>query len=417
MINEFTKMNRVIKYACYITLTLILVVNLFILLSGRFYLYSGISKTYLIGKTGPGIYDLDVFPVNTVEKSSSPNELKVKSGEHVVLTKSEEEYLNSIDTRAFLIFENDTLLHEQYWEGHSINQVSNSFSASKTVIGLLIGIAIEEGKIPSVDEPVFTYLPEFKTNGRDVLTIRHLLLMSAGFDWEESGKNPLSEAAEGYYGSDLYGLVTRLRMVEEPGKRFHYQSGNSQILGFILEKATGVTLTEYMHTKIWEPIGASSNAYWSLDKEAGDEKAFCCLYASARDFSLLGQLVLHDGNFNGNQIISQSFLNEMVKTPHLTTDDEVLNMRYGWHIWVYKNQGNPVHYFRGLKGQYIIVVPHKNRVIVRLGEKRAPHYKIPSHKIADSSFRVQNNEKLGHTVDLFEYLQIADRIVAERMPK
>tara|TARA_B100001287_G_C22685766_1_gene533484 strand:+ start:2221 stop:3447 length:1227 start_codon:yes stop_codon:yes gene_type:complete len=408
-------MNRVIKYACYISLTLILGVNLFILLSGRFYLYSGISKTYLIGKIGPGIYDLDVFPINTIQKSTSPNKLNIKSGQNVALTQSESKYLNSIDTRAFLIFQNDTLLYERYWKEHSINKVSNSFSASKTVIGLLIGIAIDEGKIPSVDEPVFTYLPEFKTNGRDVLTIRHLLLMSAGFDWEESGKNPLSEAAEGYYGKDLHGLVTRLRMVEEPGKRFHYQSGNSQILGFILEKATGITLTEYMHAKIWEPIGASSNAYWSLDKVEGDEKAFCCLYASARDFSRLGQLILNDGNVNGNQIISKSFLKEMVKTPYLTTDDNVSNMRYGWHIWVYKNQGNPVYYFRGLKGQYIIVVPHKNRVIVRLGEKRGEHYKIPSNQIMDSSLRIKNDEKLGHTTDLFEYLKIADRIVTERM--
>ena len=390
-------------------------VNIFILLSGRFYLYSGISKTYLIGKTGPGIYDLDVFPVNTIEKSTEPNQLKVKPGDNVALTESEEAYLRSLDTRALLIFENDTLLHEQYWGDHTENQVSNSFSVSKTVIGLLIGIAIEEGKIPSVDEPVSTYLPEFLTNGRDILTIRHLLLMAAGFDWQESGKNPLSEAAEGYYGSDLYGLVTRLRMVEEPGKRFHYQSGNSQILGFILEKATGLTLTEYMHTKLWEPIGAGGNAYWSLDKEEGDEKAFCCLYASARDFSLLGQLVLHNGKLNGEQIISNAFLKEMVKTPKLKTDDDVFNMRYGWHIWVYKNKGNPVYYFRGLKGQYIIVIPAQNRVIVRLGERRGPHYKIPSAHVSDSSFRVQNDEKLGHTVDLFEYLKIADRIVAERI--
>lgn len=392
-------------------------VNIFILLSGRFYLYSGISKTYLIGKTGPGIYDLDVFPVNTIEKSTEPNKIKVKLGDNVVLTESEEAYLGSIDTRALLIFENDTLLHEQYWGDHSESQVSNSFSASKTVIGLLIGIAIEEGKIPSVDEPVSTYLPEFLTNGRDILTIRHLLLMSAGFDWEESGKNPLSEAAEGYYGSDLYGLVTRLKMVEEPGKRFHYQSGNSQILGFILEKATGLTLTDYMHAKLWEPIGAGSNAYWSLDREDGDEKAFCCLYASARDFALLGQLVLHDGKLNGEQIISNSFLKEMVKTPKLKTDDDVFNMRYGCHIWVYKNQGNPVHYFRGLKGQYVIVIPAQNRVIVRLGERRGAHYKIPSAHVSDSSFRAQNDEKLGHTVDLFEYLKIADRVVAERMQK
>ena len=398
--------KKTIKYILYFILSIIVAVNLFILLSGRYYLYSGIAKTYLIGKMGPGIYDLDVFPVNKIPKSTKEKKLKVNLSKSSI-TDKEEKYLNEIDTRAFLVFQNDILIHEQYWGHHSIDEVSNSFSASKTVIGLLIGIAIGEGKIPSVDEPLSTYIPEFKTNGRARLTIRHLLTMSAGFDWQESGKNPLSEAAEGYYGTDLYGLVTRLRIIETPGKKFHYQSGNSQILGFIIEKATGETLTNYMYKKIWEPIGASRDAYWSLDKEDGDEKAFCCLYATARDFARLGLLVLHEGKENGIQIVPKDFITQMVETPKMATDDKVINMRYGWHIWIYKNQGKPVHYFRGLKGQYIIVLPHLNRVIVRLGEKRGPHYKLPDH----SDLKTQNAEKLGHTIDLFEYLNIADRIV------
>ena len=398
--------KKTIKYILYFILSIIVAVNLFILLSGRYYLYSGIAKTYLIGKMGPGIYDLDVFPVNKIPKSTKEKKLKVNLSKSSI-TDKEEKYLNEIDTRAFLVFQNDILIHEQYWGDHSIDEVSNSFSASKTVIGLLIGIAIGEGKIPSIDEPVSTYIPEFKTNGRARLTLRHLLTMSAGFDWQESGKNPLSEAAEGYYGTDLYGLVTRLRIIETPGKKFHYQSGNSQILGFIIEKATGETLTNYMHKKIWEPIGASRDAYWSLDKEDGDEKAFCCLYATARDFARLGLLVLHEGRVNGIQVVPKDFIAQMVETPKMATDDKVINMRYGWHIWIYKNQGKPVHYFRGLKGQYIIVLPHLNRVIVRLGEKRGPHYKLPDH----SDLKTQNAEKLGHTIDLFEYLNIADRIV------
>ena len=398
--------KKTIKYIAYFILSIVVAVNLFILLSGRYYLYSGIAKTYLIGKMGPGIYDLDVFPVNKIPKSTKEKKLQVNLSKSRI-TDKEEQYLNEIDTRAFLIFQDDTLIHEQYWGDHSINEVSNSFSASKTVIGLLIGIAIGEGKIPSVDEPVSTYIPEFKTKGRARLTIRHLLTMSAGFDWQESGKNPLSEAAEGYYGTDLYGLVTRLRIIETPGKRFHYQSGNSQILGFIIEKATGETLTNYMYKKIWEPIGASQDAYWSLDKEAGDEKAFCCLYATARDFARLGLLVLHEGKVNGIQIVPKDFITQMVQTPKMATDDHVINMRYGWHIWVYKNQGKPVHYFRGLKGQYVIVLPHLNRVIVRLGEKRGPHYKLSDQ----SDLKSQNAEKLGHTIDLFEYLNIADGIV------
>ena len=162
-----------------------------------------------------------------------------------------------------------------------------------------------------------------------------------------------------------------------------------------------------MHKKIWEPIGASRDAYWSLDKEDGDEKAFCCLYATARDFARLGLLVLHEGRVNGIQVVPEDFITQMVETPKMATDDKVINMRYGWHIWIYKNQGKPVHYFRGLKGQYIIVLPHLNRVIVRLGERRGPHYKLPDH----SDLKTQNAEKLGHTIDLFEYLNIADRIV------
>ena len=405
--------KKFFKYTAYILVTIILMVNLFIVLSGRYYLYSGIAKTYLIGETGPGIYDLDVFSVNPIPKSTVPSEIISSESQKSKLSGAENDYLKSIETRALLVFENDTLIHEQYWGDHTIDEVSNSFSASKTVISLLIGIAIEEGKIKSVDDLVCNYIPEFKTNGREALTIRHLLLMSAGFDWEESGKNPLSEAAEGYYTSDLYGLVTRLRIVEAPGKRFHYQSGNSQILGFILEKATGVTLTNYMQHKIWDPIGSGSDAFWSLDKESGDEKAFCCLYATARDFSRLGTLLLHDGKFKGKQIVPAWYLNEMIKTPELTTDDGVTNMRYGWHIWVYKNQGKPIHYFRGLKGQYIIVIPHLNRVIVRLGEKRGEHYKIPEKELKNASFRALNNERLGHTVDLFEYLNIADRIASK----
>ena len=183
--------KKIFKYTAYILVTIILMVNLFIVLSGRYYLYSGIAKTYLIGEIGPGIYDLDAFPVNPIPKSTVPSEIISSGSKKSKLSGADNDYLKSIETRALLVFENDTLIHEQYWGDHTIDAVSNSFSASKTVISLLIGIAIEEGKIKSVDDLVCNYIPEFKTNGREALTIRHLLLMSAGFDWEESGKNPL----------------------------------------------------------------------------------------------------------------------------------------------------------------------------------------------------------------------------------
>ncbi|MGB1508447.1 MAG: serine hydrolase domain-containing protein, partial [Crocinitomicaceae bacterium] len=220
-------------------------------------------------------------------------------------------------------------------------------------------------------------------------------------------------AAEGYYGTDLYGLVTRLRVIEKPGIKFNYQSGNTQILGFIIEKATGKSINEYAAEKLWIPLGARNDAFWSLDKEGGDEKAFCCMYATARDYALLGQLILNKGFYNGAQIVPEWYMKKMLDTPNMSTKEKVPNMRYGWHTWVYKNRGNPVYYCRGLMGQYMIAIPHKNRVIVRLGTKRDSHYKIPENKLNDDKFRELNNEKIGHTIDLYRYLEMSDKIISQ----
>lgn len=405
--------KKTLKYLIYVIITLVVLVNVFILLTGRYYLYSGIAKTYLRGKTGPSIYDLGLFPVSKLQKSSEPYTFIFEQDPSVKLTKSDLEYHEKMDTKAFLIFQGDTLIYEKYWDEHHDKTVSNSFSAAKSVIGMLVGIAIEEGKINSVDDLAGDYIPEFKKNGREQITIRHLLTMSAGFDWVESGKNPLSEAAEGYYGTDLYGLVTRLRVIEKPGIKFNYQSGNTQILGFIIEKATGKSINEYAADKIWIPLGARNDAFWSLDKEGGDEKAFCCMYATARDYALLGQLILNKGFYNGAQIVPEWYMKKMLETPYMTTKEKVPNMRYGWHTWVYKNRGNPVYYCRGLMGQYMIAIPHKNRVIVRLGTKRDSHYKIPENKLNDDKFRELNNEKIGHTIDLYRYLEMSDKIISQ----
>ena len=408
------RIKKVIGYLLYTLLTSVIAFNLFILLSGRVYLYSGIMKTYAIGKSGPGIYDLDVFPHTTINKSNNPflwkkhnrlNEFK--------FDKFERKYHQRLGTKAFLVFKSDTLLFEKYFGSHTQETVSNSFSAAKTYVALLIGIAIDEGKIKSVDEPVGNYLPEFNENGRNDITIRHLLLMAAGFDWMESGSNPISEAAEAYYGDDLYGLVTRQHVIEKPGMKFNYQSGNSQILGFILQKATGKSISEYTEEKLWKPMGAGHQAFWSLDKESGDEKAFCCLYATSRDFSLIGLLLLNQGRIWDKQIVPKWYINEMVKTPALTTEENIRNLRYGWHIWTYKNKGNPVYYCRGLKGQYIIAVPNKQLLIIRLGMEREDNFLIPKSKSTDRKFHQKYDERVGHPMDLFVYLKMAEKIEKE----
>lgn len=404
-------LKKLLRYLLYTILFLVVALNLFIVLTGRYYLYSGISKTYLIGKTGPTIYDLDVFPKATIKTSSKAFQWK----EHprfnkAAFTEKEEKFHKGWKTRAFLVFQNDTLLFEKYWGKHTRQTVSNSFSAAKTVISLMIGISIDKGKIKSVDEPVGNYIPEFKENGRDKVTIRHLLLMAAGFDWEESGVNPLSETAEAYYTDDLYGLVTRQKVIVKPGTIFNYQSGDTQILAFVLKKATGKSIAELTEEWLWKPMGAGQTAYWSLDKDNGDEKAYCCLYASPRDFALLGFLMLNEGTIGGKQIVPEWYMHEMVKTPPIKTEEDIPNTRYGFQTWVYPNFGNTVHYYRGLGGQYIMVMPKTGRIVVRLGEKKTKNFLIPESKKNDKKYCEINDQRVGHSWDIFYYLAMGERL-------
>jgi CubicO group peptidase (beta-lactamase class C family) len=282
---------------------------------------------------------------------------------------------------------------------------------AKTIVSLLVGVALEEKKIKSLDEKVSNYLPSFNLNSRNEITIRHLLTMSAGFDWEESGKNPLSETAEAYYGTNLKRLVTTQGVDRKPGEVFHYQSGNTQLLSMIVEKATGMTISKYAEIKLWKKIGAENEAQWSLDREGGDEKAFCCFYATARDFALLGRLVLNKGNWNGDQIVSKKYIEEM-SSPNekLITEDGLKNLVYGYQFWIYKNNKNRVVYFRGLLGQYILVIPSENTIVVRLGEKIEKNFKphrIPLFTEKTNKF----DELVGHSMDIIKYLEMKNEIV------
>lgn len=397
---------------------LLITVNLFILLSGRFYLYKGIYYTYLSGKTGPTIYDKDKFYSSTLQAGAykEPWKLHPKRSQ-LQISKEDRAYLEKLSPESFLVFKGDTLIYEEYWEGHGQNTVSNSFSAAKTVVSMLVGIAIDEGAISSLDDPISKYLPEFSGKGKEKITVRHLLMMSSGLDWGESGKNPLSENAESYYGEDLWGLVHRQQVEREPGKKFLYQSGNSQLLGYIVEKATGKDLSAYAEEKLWQPMGAESDAFWSLDNAGGDEKAFCCIYSTSRDFARIGRLLVNGGNWKGKQLIPAWYFKEMVRNPKMETEEDVPNTRYGLHIWTFGGYGYPVYYCRGILGQYIIAIPNSDLVIVRTGNKRAPDYHIPASKRKDPQFVKNHAQLVGHPGDLFRYIRLAKSLEAQLYSK
>ncbi len=400
--------KKILRFSFFTFLAVIILLNLFIVLSGRFYLYKGIANTYLVGQAGPSIYERDIFAYTTIQNDKVDQWETHADLNNYQLSKKDQQFMESLGTKAFLVFRGDTLLYEKYWDSHKKSTVSNSFSAAKTVVALLIGIAIEDGSIKSLDEPVGNYLKAYKSNGKEKITIRHLLMMASGLDWQESAKNPLSENAESYYGSDLWGLVNRQKAIEEPGKTFKYQSGNSQLLGFIIEKATGKTVSEYTEEKLWKKIGAEQEAYWSLDKENGDEKSFCCLYASARDFGRLGKLILNKGKVGNETIVPEWYMNEMTKLVDMGTEEGIPNQRYGLHIWLYNNNNNPIMYCRGIKGQYIANIPSEKLTIVRIGMERKDNFVLPKN------FKEVNRklleDKVGHPKDFFEYMRVGQEI-------
>ena len=238
---------------------------------------------------------------------------------------------------------------------------------AKSWVSTLIGVAIKEGKIQAVDQKVCDFLPDFCAEADKDLTIKNLLTMSSGLNWEENYYNPIGQTAEAYYGTSLKGLVMKQKVVAPSGKIFNYHSSCTQLLAFILEEATGIGITDYASKKLWKPMGAKHPALWNTDAEGGDEKAFCCINSNARDFARLGKLYLDYGNWNGNQLVDTSFVIQSTNPADLLDEYGDKNINYGWQFWLAKRKGLDVYYARGLWGQYVICIPEKDMIVIRLG--------------------------------------------------
>lgn len=271
---------------------------------------------------------------------------------------------NKFQTVAFLVAQHGKLIHEEYWAGYSALSATNSWSMSKSILSLLVGCAIKEGKIKSVEQDVGDYIPEYKNTG---LKIKHVLTMSSGINFKEQYKNPYGYAAKALYGDNLVSLNKRYRVNNQPGKYFIYLSGNSQLLSFLLQKATGKSVSEYASEKLWRKIGAEHPAYWSLDRKGGNEKGFCCFHSNARDFAKLGQLMLQKGIWKGESLIPMSYFKQSITPAPTLQLNGKPNDLYGYQWWIIKYKGLDIFYARGINGQYIITIPAKDMVVVRLG--------------------------------------------------
>ncbi len=346
-------------------LSILIIINLAIIFTGNTYLYNVIRYAH------PDIDDYKIFENREVKTAQAQPWSLSKKYNQLVLSDSIQQAFTQYETSAFLVIQNDSIVYEHYWDGYDSTTISGSFSVAKTIVGILIGAAIDDGKIASVDEAVGDFLPEFKQGENAKLTIKHLLMMSAELDWDESYDSPFASTTQTYYGNNITKPVLAVKVVGELGKRFHYQSCNTELLALIIEKATGKTLSDYASEKLWQPIGAEHPALWSLDCKNGHEKAYCCFNSTARDFARIGELYLKNGNWKGKQLIAEQYVKESVSpAPVLNEEGSKPCDFYGYHWWLANRKGHPIFYARGILGQYIIVIPDKNIIIVRLGKKR-----------------------------------------------
>lgn len=364
-------MKKIIRFLLKAIFGIIILLNLVILFSGRWYLYKAIYTTYLQGKKGPSATEYTIFENNKIRASNPKAWPTAKNYNTKQMPAELETLMKQVESHAFVIIKNDSLLHEQYWDHFSDTSHTNSFSMAKSYTGSLLGFAIRDGFIKSIDQPVSTYIPEFKEGWRANITLKHLVTMSSGIAFDESYANPFSYPAEGYYSSDLLkATVYYDKMDSEPGTVFKYLSGNTALLAYCIKKAVGKSLSDYLSETLWGPMNCEHDAYWSLDKKNGLEKGFCCINSNARDFARMGKLYLHAGNWDGKQLLDSNYVVNSITPFACKEEDGSPNHTYGYAWWLTEYKGLKLFYMRGMLGQYVICIPEKNMVICRLARKK-----------------------------------------------
>lgn len=323
------------------------------------------------------INDYKKFPSLPIEKASDEFSFKEKSvGTDLTVPQIFEEKSGTITfdnfqenhkTVAFMIIRNDSILYEKYYSGYDDSAIIPSFSLSKSFISALIGIAVDEGFIKNVHQPVTDFIPELKQNDPRFgnITLEHLINMRSGIRFNEGYSNPFADMAKYYYGRNLNKYLAQLKIETQPDEKYNYLSVNTLLLGIALERATGKKLNEYLEEKIWKPLNMEFDASWSIDSKKDNQiKAFCCINARTRDFAKFGRLYLHKGKYNQQQIIPEEWIKKTIAITNDSKDSQNYSYNYSWRV---KDDG--AIFAKGVLGQYIYVFPEKNIIIVRLGKK------------------------------------------------
>ncbi len=327
------------------------------------YILKGVRVVYLKGHTTAYIDDHPHFENLNIEVGDQPQPWPLHSDYNSVeATQALSEINEELGTVAFVIIKNDSIWYEKYAEGYGTESQTNSFSMAKSITSALLGKAIKDGHIESLDQPLGDFFEQYADQKT---TVGDLSSMSSGLDWDESYTSPFSVTARSYYDDDLAETILEQKVVESPGKAFKYLSGNTQLLGMVIEKATGKKLPDYLEESYWKPLGFEQAALWQVDDEEHQlVKSFCCIASNARDFARFGKLYKDLGKWNGKQILDSSFVAKSI-VPRFEESPE-----YGYGFWLSDHLDKHMFVMRGILGQYVISIPEDDVIIVRLGHKR-----------------------------------------------
>ena len=344
---------------------LLLIFGGFNLSSEIVYFSELIGTVYKIQRTEADITDYKYFQNTEIAKSSAPQKWPIhKSYNKIPQTEKLKNLHEKLGTVAFLIIKNDSIWHEKYFSGYNKDSHSNSFSMAKSIVSATMGKAIEKGFFKSTNDKVGDYISGYNNGFSSELTIGDLSSMSSGMNWNESYTNIFGVTARLYITSELSELIKSREIVEPPGKSFKYYSSNTQLLSMTIEKATNRNISDLVKEWFIDPLGFENNIFWQIDgKKNNSIKAYCCFNSNARDFARFGKLYKDFGKWNGTQILDSTFIAKSIK-PRFEESSE-----YGYGFWLGEINKNRFFAMRGILGQYVIVVPEKNTIIVRLGER------------------------------------------------
>lgn len=334
-----------------------------LILSGNTHIFRGVKVVYFKGHLSTYINDWPQFDNRIIKTNPNQRQEWKLSAEYNKTrpTARLQRLHQKMGSIAFLIIRNDQIWSETYFEEYDQNSKTNSFSMAKSITTALLGKAIEQGKIKGLDQKVCDFFPEVHPD----LTVGDLASMYSGMKWNENYDNPVSSVAKIYLHRNIREFILKQSYSKKPGTTFHYNSGNTLLLGMVIEKATGQNLSTYLSEHFWQPMGMRADALWELDsKENGMEKSYCCIASNARDFAKFGKLFMQEGRWNDQQLLAADFVKKCIQ-PRFPE-----NPQYGYGFWLTEYLNKKIFLMYGILGQYVICIPEDELVIVRLGHKR-----------------------------------------------